>query len=332
MATIKHYKSLTELNKTDYDKINTLIKKTFYVLPSDYVEDFINKSKQASMVCIKEDNGDYSGFAFITEVKEHGIINLNLLHVEEEYRRKGYGTQILNYLNKYAIKNGATKTNLVVSLDNEPARLLYEKMGYIYEGKSQCQTVSLMIKYTSRATNYLAGISYEMLKEYGSSYYQMIIPTYSMQRYDKFYNYVKGVENADELIDAVITSEEMLNAGIFWREMALNNDDINIATTIKYKLNNNHQIDQDVIDSYPNTFKLDKADLVKVCDVVECMSSLFIQDTFLYNEASRINGAQPNVIEGEYTDVTNSKFAEVKAEITSPLQYVPPVSDDGGME
>ena len=332
MAVIKHYKTLKELNKTDYDKIDALIKRTFYVLPSEYVEDFINNSKKASMVCLQEDNGDYSGFAFITEVTEHGIINLNLLHVEEEHRRKGYATQILAYLDKYARENKVTKTNLVVSLDNEPARVLYEKMGYIYEGKSKCQTVSLMIKYTSKATNYLAGVSYEMLKQYGSEYYTMIIPTYYTQKYDKFYPYVKGVKSPDELLDAVITSEEMLNAGVFWKEMALNDDDINIATTIKYKIRNNLPIDQDVLDSYPITLSLPKEELIKACDVIECMSSLFIQDTFLYNEAANINSENFKPITADYIDGEERKIREIKSEINSPLYYEIPNSDDGGME
>ena len=77
----------------------------------------------------------------------------------------------------------------------------------------------------------------------------------------------------------------MLNTATLIREIILNRDRMDIVTTIKYKINNDETIDEDIVRDYSNTFKLPLEEIRKCCDIVECMNSLHLQDRFLEYEA-----------------------------------------------
>ncbi len=54
--------------------------------------------------------------------------------VLQEYTGKGYGTKLMNTIEKYAINNGITRLELEVSKKNKVAISLYQKKGFEAEG------------------------------------------------------------------------------------------------------------------------------------------------------------------------------------------------------
>ena len=52
----------------------------------------------------------------------------------QEYKGKGYGSKLMNTLEKQAIKNGITRLELEVSKKNKVAIYLYQKIGFESEG------------------------------------------------------------------------------------------------------------------------------------------------------------------------------------------------------
>lgn len=285
MATIKHFRDLSQLSPVDRIAINKLMRDSIFILNDEAVEDFVNAKKGSSVVAIQGDDGKFLAFACLSSVREHRTQTLQLLYVDSEHREKGYASSILKYINDFAKSEKLTKTYLAVILDNTPARRLYEKYGFIYDNTQNSRDVSSMVRYTSRTTNLVAKASFEMFKRYGSTYYQMILPTLVSRDYDMFGKHFEREKSPLELIDAVLSSEEMLNTATLIREIILNRDRMDIVTTIKYKINNDEPIDQDILRDYSNTFKLPLEEVRKCCDIVECMNSLHLQDKFLEYEA-----------------------------------------------
>ena len=285
MATIKHFRDLSQLSPVDRIAINKLMRDSIFILNAEAVEDFVNAKKGSSVVAIQGDDGKFLAFACLSSVREHRTQTLQLLYVDSEHREKGYASSILKYINDFAKSEKLTKTYLAVILDNTPARRLYEKYGFIYDNTQNSRDVSSMVRYTSRTTNLVAKASFEMFKRYGSTYYQMILPTLVSRDYDMFGKHFEREKSPLELIDAVLSSEEMLSTATLIREIILNRDRMDIVTTIKYKINNDEPIDQDILRDYSNTFKLPLEEVRKCCDIVECMNSLHLQDKFLEYEA-----------------------------------------------
>ena len=310
MATIKHFRDLSQLSLVDRIAINKLMRDSIFILNDEAVEDFVNAKKGSSVVAIQGDDGKFLAFACLSSVREHRTQTLQLLYVDSEHREKGYASSILKYINDFAKSEKLTKTYLAVILDNTPARRLYEKYGFIYDNTQNSRDVSSMVRYTSRTTNLVAKASFEMFKRYGSTYYQMILPTLVSRDYDMFGKHFEREKSPLELIDAVLSSEEMLNTATLIREIILNRDRMDIVTTIKYKINNDEPIDQDILRDYSNTFKLPLEEVRKCCDIVECMNSLHLQDKFLEYEAKAQDyhyatfdiiesNQDSNIIEGE---------------------------------
>lgn len=285
MATIKHFRDLSQLSPVDRIAINKLMRDSIFILNDEAVEDFVNAKKGSSVVAIQGDDGKFLAFACLSSVREHRTQTLQLLYVDSEHREKGYASSILKYINDFAKSEKLTKTYLAVILDNTPARRLYEKYGFIYDNTQNSRDVSSMVRYTSRTTNLVAKASFEMFKRYGSTYYQMILPTLVSRDYDMFGKHFEREKSPLELIDAVLSSEEMLSTATLIREIILNRDRMDIVTTIKYKINNDEPIDQDILRDYSNTFKLPLEEVRKCCDIVECMNSLHLQDKFQEFEA-----------------------------------------------
>jgi len=50
--------------------------------------------------------------------------------VSEEYRRQGIATRLLDYIEDYAMRNGASRIELAVHLFSKEAISLYEKFGF----------------------------------------------------------------------------------------------------------------------------------------------------------------------------------------------------------
>ncbi|SHJ64315.1 Ribosomal protein S18 acetylase RimI [Geosporobacter subterraneus DSM 17957] len=63
-------------------------------------------------------------------VSERGYVGMYDICVEEDRRRQGLGTKIMNNLIDAALEDGCTYSYLQVVDANEPAKALYEKLGY----------------------------------------------------------------------------------------------------------------------------------------------------------------------------------------------------------
>lgn len=99
-------------------------------------EEYKSLIENENIVVIKDD-GNIVGYAtyFIKEKNNHGWrrrkqLNIEALGIGEEYRRKGYGTKLLEYLKELAIENECTDMYLTVNEENIPAIKNYEKFGF----------------------------------------------------------------------------------------------------------------------------------------------------------------------------------------------------------
>ena len=105
------------------------------------VEDVIEKERykiliEAKDIYIIKEGEIIVGYATI-ERKErdvHGmhyrkIINLEAIAIDENYRGKGYGTALINYIIDLAKKENCTDLYLTVNEENEDAIKLYERVG-----------------------------------------------------------------------------------------------------------------------------------------------------------------------------------------------------------
>ncbi len=87
---------------------------------------------QNSIFLVKNDEGDHVGFVWLNRYKlgqASGIFIYDII-VEQEHRRKGYGTQILAEVENIARRNGVNRISLHVFAHNEEAIELYMKCGY----------------------------------------------------------------------------------------------------------------------------------------------------------------------------------------------------------
>ena len=77
---------------------------------------------------IIEVNSKTSGFIIARQNKERSeIITIDIL---PEFREKGYGEKLLNFMEQFLIKNMVKYIFLEVAVNNEPAINLYTKLGY----------------------------------------------------------------------------------------------------------------------------------------------------------------------------------------------------------
>jgi GNAT superfamily N-acetyltransferase len=92
------------------------------------------KSGRAVFFVKTNETGDVCGFAFgnIGSGLETGAdyLWLNELHVEPEHRRKKIATEILNFIDGWAKKNGIKYIACVTGEGNKTAINLYEKTGF----------------------------------------------------------------------------------------------------------------------------------------------------------------------------------------------------------
>ena len=105
------------------------------------VEDVIEKERYEMLIqneniyIIKEDK-NIIGYATIErkEREVHGmhyrkIISIEAIAIDEKYRGKGYGTELINYIIDLGKKENYTDLYLTVNEENENAIQLYEKIG-----------------------------------------------------------------------------------------------------------------------------------------------------------------------------------------------------------
>ncbi|WP_041703336.1 GNAT family N-acetyltransferase [Lachnoclostridium phytofermentans] len=79
-------------------------------------------------------NGECAGFAyFILEGAFHAYHYLHLIAIKEEYRGKGIGKKLLEFIEDILFKT-KDKIFLLVGDYNSGAKIFYEKLGYQYIG------------------------------------------------------------------------------------------------------------------------------------------------------------------------------------------------------
>ena len=89
---------------------------------------------------VLEDNKKLVGYVFgniFTANRKKHCMYLAVA-ILQEYTGKGYGTKLMNSLEKQAVENGINRLELEVSEKNKFAFSLYQKMGFEVEGVKRC--------------------------------------------------------------------------------------------------------------------------------------------------------------------------------------------------
>ena len=95
--------------------------------------------RSGSLFLLLEDEGELAGFISALRGEPRRIRHSAYLVVGilKDYRGKGYGSMLFRKMEQWARENGITRLELTVMTENEQARHLYEKMGFIMEGKKE---------------------------------------------------------------------------------------------------------------------------------------------------------------------------------------------------
>lgn len=89
----------------------------------------------------KENNGIFGAFenniflgfgAFTPDEEMNETLYLDSLHIKDEYKGKGVGTRIINYLKEYAREKEYKGVSVSIMYGNDRARNLYIKLGAIH--------------------------------------------------------------------------------------------------------------------------------------------------------------------------------------------------------
>lgn len=120
----------------------TRLKKEMYI-SDDYEAELCDLIKQKKAVVLAvEADGRYVGRVTlrhdwgdetpIIEKDFPGLPQINALEIDEDYRRRGLATMLIAAAENEACRQGLSMIGLGVEISNEPAKRLYEKLGYSY--------------------------------------------------------------------------------------------------------------------------------------------------------------------------------------------------------
>ena len=76
---------------------------------------------------------DWGNETSIIEKDFPGLPQINALEIDENYRRQGLATMLVTAAENEARRQGFSMIGLGVEISNEPAKRLYEKLGYSYQ-------------------------------------------------------------------------------------------------------------------------------------------------------------------------------------------------------
>ena len=99
-------------------------------------KDIQEQLEKGVLTFVLEDNKKLVGYVFgniFTANRKKHCMNLAIA-VLQEYTGKGYGTKLMNTIEKYATNIGITRLELEVSKKNKVAISLYQKIGFKMEG------------------------------------------------------------------------------------------------------------------------------------------------------------------------------------------------------
>jgi [ribosomal protein S18]-alanine N-acetyltransferase len=80
----------------------------------------------------RDDAGTAVGFCSFWRVLDE--LHINNLAVASRFRRRGIATALLTYVLDEGVRLGARRASLEVRRSNEPARVLYERLGFVTAG------------------------------------------------------------------------------------------------------------------------------------------------------------------------------------------------------
>ena len=120
----------------------TRLKKEMYI-SDDYEAELRNliKLKKAAVLAVEADGRyvgrvtlrhDWGDETPIIEKNFLGLPQINALEIDEDYRRQGLATMLVTAAENEARRQGFSMIGLGVEISNEPAKKLYEKLGYSY--------------------------------------------------------------------------------------------------------------------------------------------------------------------------------------------------------
>ena len=99
----------------------------------DELEELINNEE----IYVAKENNNIMGYVIIEIMEKNNrkmryrkILEISNLGVEENYRNKGIGTELLNFIKNKALENNCTDLYLTVNEENKNAIKLYEKFGF----------------------------------------------------------------------------------------------------------------------------------------------------------------------------------------------------------
>ena len=120
----------------------TRLKKEMYI-SDDYEAELCDLIKQKKAVVLAVEAGgryvgrvtlrhDWGDETSIIEKDFPGLPQINALEIDENYRRQGLATMLVMAAENEARRQGFSMIGLGVEISNEPAKRLYEKLGYSY--------------------------------------------------------------------------------------------------------------------------------------------------------------------------------------------------------
>lgn len=114
--------------------------RVFYKQPSDieaakqFIQDRLDNNESVIFVCINADTENPIGFTQLyPKYSSARLIKnwiLNDLYVDEEYRKRGIGENLIRTAMDFARQNGAKFVELSTAVDNYTAQSLYEQVGF----------------------------------------------------------------------------------------------------------------------------------------------------------------------------------------------------------
>lgn len=121
----------------------TRLKKEMYI-SDDYEAELRDLIKQKKAVVLAVEAGgryvgrvtlrhDWGDETSIIEKDFPGLPQINALEIDEDYRRRGLATMLIAAAENEARCQGFSMIGLGVEISNEPAKKLYEKLGYSYQ-------------------------------------------------------------------------------------------------------------------------------------------------------------------------------------------------------
>lgn len=95
--------------------------------------------RSGSLFLLLENEGGLAGFLSASRGEPRRIRHSAylIIGILKDYRGHGYGAMLFQKMEQWARENGITRLELTVMAENEQARHLYEKMGFIIEGKKE---------------------------------------------------------------------------------------------------------------------------------------------------------------------------------------------------